>query len=166
MAKTPRRRQAAPRRKQPDADGELRNKRYSRPLADAICERLAKGERWHQICNKDGLPSYAALYAWKKKYPEFAEQLALAREMAADLQADQALAVAEGATAATVQADRLRVSTLMRHAALGAPHRWGAKAEAAPAEPKTLTIYIRHFERVVLEDGSVVVREVPREGKR
>jgi terminase small subunit-like protein len=140
--------------------------RYSQALAHRICERLANGEKWHLICNTDGLPSYTTLYTWQRKHPEFAEKLAMAREMAADLQADTALVVAEAATAASVQADRLRVSTLMKHAALAAPHRWGAKAEAAGSAPRKLTIYIRHFERVVLDDGSVVVREVPPEGKR
>jgi hypothetical protein len=162
MAGTSRRRETAPQK--PRERG--RPGRYSQALADRICERLANGEKWHQICNADGLPSYTTLYTWQRKHPEFAERLTMAREMAADLQAATALVVAESATATTVQADRLRVSTLMKHAALAAPHRWGAKAEAPDSAPRKLTIYIRHFERVTLDDGSVVVREVPRERKR
>jgi transposase-like protein len=137
--------------------GELR---YSRALGAAICQRLAQGETWSLISREEDLPAYTTLYAWRRRHPEFAEMLAEAREMAADRHADKALAVAEETTAATVQADRLKVGTLMKHAAVGAPHRWGAKAEAAEPPQKKPALYVRRFERVVLEDGAVAVREV------
>lgn len=135
-------------------------RRYSRALGAEICRRLAQGDSWSLISREQDFPAYATLYAWRRQHPDFAEMLAEAREMAADRLADKALAVAEETTAATVQADRLKVGTLMKHAALGAPHRWGAKAEAAEPPQKKLALYVRRFERVALEDGTVVVREV------
>src|SRR3569623_8300 len=145
------------------ADGAVLYVRYSKKVADRICRRIAQGEIWHRICNTDGLPSYTALYVWQKRYPDFAAAYAQAKEMAADLRADRALVVAEEATAATVQADRLRVSTLQWHAAKAAPKRYGPRPGEDDEDAgggRTLTIHVRQFEKVVREDGSLGVREV------
>lgn len=136
--------------------------RYSRAVAEEICQRIAGGEVWFKICNTGGLPSYATLYAWLRKYPDFAEAYAQAREMAADLRADKALVVAEAATPATVQADRLRVTTLQWHAAKAAPRRYGSRAGDDPNDdsPRTLTIRVRRFEKAFRDDGTAYVREI------
>ena len=171
---TGRRKQPAPRTKQADAEGQVVYIRYSKAVAEKICGLIAEGEVWFHICNRDGLPAYGTLYAWIRKYPDFAEAYAQAREMAADRRADEALLVAQNATAATVQADRLYVNTLQWRAAKGAPRRYGARAEAAePGEdsgtraPPRLIIEVRRFEKVVRPDGSVYAREIlPAQGRR
>ena len=145
------------------ADGTATLARYSKGLAAEICERIAAGEIWFKICNTGRLPSYTTLYQWLKRHPDFAEAYAQAKEMAADLRADKALAVAEGATAATVTADRLRVSTLQWHAGKAAPRRYGSRVGADVEEegpPRELVIRVRRFERAWREDGSAYVREV------
>jgi len=83
--------------------------------------------------------------------------------MAADNCAERALEVADGATAATVQADRLRVSTLLWHAARGAPHRYGAKAEGREEE-RRIIIEVRDFVPVTRPDGTVIAREILPDG--
>jgi hypothetical protein len=112
-----------PARKPVRKDGSVIHSRYTPELAEKICERIAGGEIWWRICSTDGLPSYRALYQWAGRYPEFAEALAQAREIAAHARFDKALVVAEDSVPATVQSDRLHVSTLLRHAeALGPDH--------------------------------------------
>ncbi|WP_041373480.1 terminase small subunit-like protein [Phenylobacterium zucineum] len=165
MGEKPKRRPQPSRRKIPDANGVISHVRYSRAVGEEICRRISEGKLWHQIAGKGDMPSYDCLYRWRRRHPEFAEALEMAREMAADLKAEKALAVAEATTAATVTADRLKVSTFHWHAARGAPQRYGAKAEERPAEPQ-VTYYIRRFEKYVGEDGRTYVREVPREPKR
>jgi len=162
--RTERRKQPLPAKKQPDENGQVTYVRYCKAVTEKICERIADGEAWHRICNQDGLPAYTTLYVWQKKYPDFAEAYAQAREMAADRRADEALLVAKNATAATVQADRLYVNTLQWRAATGAPRRYGARAEAADggadrAAPR-LIIEVRRFEKAVRPDGSVYAREI------
>ena len=168
---TGRRKQPAPRKKQPDADGQVTCVRYGKAVAAKICGRIADGEAWFRICNQNGLPAYGTLYDWLKKHPDFAEAYAQAREMAADRRADEALEVAQGSTAATVQSDRLYVNTLQWRAAKGAPRRYGARAEAAESaeerETPRLIIEVRRFEKVVRPDGSVYAREIlPVQGRR
>jgi len=160
--RTSTRRPAQPASKTVRADGTVTHVRYSKRVAREICERIAAGEIWFRICNTGRLPSYTTLYGWLRKHPDFAEGYAQAREMAADLRADKALAVAEDATAATVQADRLRVNTLQWHAAKAAPRRYGSRPgqDDGDGRPPELVIRVRQFERAWREDGAPYVREI------
>jgi hypothetical protein len=143
------------------ADGTVTHVRYSKKVAREICLRIAGGEVWHKICNTGRLPSYTTLYTWLRKYPDFAEDFAQAKEMAADLRADKVLVVAEESTAATVQADRLRVGALQWHAAKAAPKRYGSRAEVMEeGVPRRLIIQVRHFEKAYRPDGTAYTREV------
>jgi hypothetical protein len=160
--------QKPPRAKTPDKHGQVIIIRYGVAVATEICERLAKGESWSRIANTEGMPCYSALYAWQKRHPEFAEAVALAREMGADYCADRALEVAAASTKETVQQDRLFVQTLLKHAALKAPRRWGGKGEAKEKDkPQKVEVVfrVRHFEKAIGPDGKAFVREILPEGE-
>lgn len=138
--------------------------KFTPDLAREIVERLSKGEAWSRMCLEREMPSYSTLYLWSAKFPDFGRAVAQARAMAADAKAEQALDVAEATSTSTVQGDRLRVSTLMLHAARMAPKRWSTRAEnpgeedlAPRFEPPRFRI--RHFSRVVLPDGTKTVEE-------
>lgn len=111
-------------------DGSVIYSFYTPKLAEEICERIAAGEIWWRICCTGRMPSYRALYQWEKRYPEFAEALAQAREIAAHARFDKALVVAEDSTPATVQSDRLHVGTLLRHAEALGPDHYGPRRRA------------------------------------
>lgn len=170
MAKTPVQRQTRGRAKK--AAGAARRtppSEYSLARANKICERLAKGEPLYRICEDDDLPGCTTVYGWERKNPSFSARVARARQAGADYCADRALTVAEESTKETAQRDRLLVATLMKRAALIAPRRWGGKAgkEEPGAKAKVapnILFYVRRFERVVAEDGSVSVRELKPEG--
>ena len=160
---SPKRTQKRPAGKKVRADGTVTHSRYSKKLTREICRRIAGGEVWHRICNTGHLPSYTTLYTWLRKYPDFAEEFAQAKEMAADLHADKVLVVAEESTAATVQADRLKVGALQWHAGKAAPKRYGSRAGDDVVEegaPQRLIIEIRHFEKAYRPDGTAYTREV------
>lgn len=143
--------------------------RYSAALGDKICGRLAKGEPLYRICEDDGMPAYATVYAWERREPKFGEKLCEARQAGADFCADRAVDVAENSKPETAQRDRLLVSTLLKRSALIAPRRPGGKASGKGGGGDTedappVVFYIRRFERVVDADGNVSVRELPPEG--
>jgi hypothetical protein len=145
------------------ADGTVTHARYSKKLTREICLRIAQGEIWHKICNTGHMPSYTTLYVWVRKYPDFAEDFAQAREMAADLRADKVLVVAEESTAATVQSDRLKVGALQWHAAKAAPKRYGSRAGEDVVQeglPRRLIIEVRRFETAYRPDGTAYTREI------
>ena len=141
--------------------------RYSRRLGERICQRLAAGEAWSRIAGKRGLPAHATLYRWRDRHPEFAEALKLAREAQAECWAERALAVAEASDAATLNSDKLRVSTLLWHAARAAPARYGDRAGREPEAggPGRIIVEVRDFVPVTLADGRVVAREVLPDGR-
>lgn len=140
--------------------------RYNRELAKQVCLRLARGESWTRICSDNDLPSYATVCAWRAQHPEFDREVEEAREMAADHFAELALQVADASTRETAVADRLKVTTLLKRAALATSGR-GRKTEAKvkKPEPQEIVFRVRHFERVTGPDGQVSVREVVPEGE-
>ncbi|MGH6965599.1 MAG: hypothetical protein ACREE0_14055 [Phenylobacterium sp.] len=157
-----------PARKTPNADGSVMHVRYSKKVTARICQRIARGDVWYKIANTDGLPSYDTLYQWLRKHPDFAEDFAQAREIAADLRADKVLVVAEEATAATVQRDRLHVGALQWHASKAAPKRYGSRPgdDGEPeGEPRRLIIEVRRFETAYRPDGSAYTREILPDGE-
>jgi hypothetical protein len=81
-----------------------------------------------------------------KRYPEFAEAYAQAREVAAHARFDQALVVAEDSVPATVQSDRLRVSTLLRHAEALNPDSYDARRKPRDVDIET-TFVIQEYRR-------------------
>lgn len=86
--------------------------RYSEAVADGICERMAAGEPWSRVSQDPRMPTYTALYNWKRKHPAFAEKVRLAQEAAADLHMDQALSIADEVTKDTVSQAKLKIETL------------------------------------------------------
>jgi len=163
-----RRNQKPPRSKTPDEHGQVTHVRYGAAVVQRICERLAMGESVFQMGNAEGMPACSTIYTWQKRYPDFAEKVAQAREQGADYLAGLALEVAAAATKDTVQQDRLYVNTLMRHAALQAPRAWGGKAaakEAAKPQQVEVIFRVRHFEKAIGPDGKAFVREIRPEGE-
>lgn len=152
--------------KTPDQDRQATRIRYGAPLVKKICERLALGESVFKLSDGDGMPACSTIYNWQKRYPDFAEKVAQAREQGADYLAGRALEVAAGSTKDTVQQDRLFVNTLMKHAALQAPRTWGGKGAAKAADkPQQVEVIfrVRHFEKAIGPDGKAFVREIPAE---
>jgi hypothetical protein len=135
---------------------------FTPEVAAEICERLGSGETWYRIAGTGRLPCYTTLYDWTRRYPEFAEALAQAQEIGADAKFEKALAVAEDATAATVTADRLHVSTLMKHAEKLAPQKYGAARDGGGEGGRTGAARMRYgikgFAVETLPDGTQRVR--------
>lgn len=115
-----------------------RGVRYSEAVAGAICERIAAGETWSRICEDPRMPTYTALYVWKRRHPAFAAQVKLAQEAAADRYMDEALTIADGVTKDTVSQAKVKIDTLRsRTARLDA----AAKGEADKGGPAPRTVF-------------------------
>lgn len=145
--------------------------RYGLGIAGDICARIAEGANWTQLSREPRMPARPTYYDWMREHPEFADMVARAEEMRADTQAYQALEVAMG-TNPGVSGDRLRVSTLLWHAAKGCPARYGTAAEKVrkpgeelpPPPMRNITVRIRDFQPLTLPDGRTITREMRRDG--
>ena len=139
---------------------------YSAEVAQQICERLATGESVRGICNsEDGLPTWQTVFSWLGKHPDFAEQYARAKELAAESIAEEIFDIADdstqdfeeteitaGVTARSlnpenIQRSKLRVDARKWYLSKIMPKRYGDKVQqevsGPDGGPATLNVVIR-----------------------
>ena len=68
---------------------------YKPDVVDHICARLSEGQVLSEICRGAGMPERTTVYLWMKKYPDFAQRVARAREAGYDAIAEEALRIAD-----------------------------------------------------------------------
>jgi hypothetical protein len=68
---------------------------YTEKLADEICRRLAEGESLRAICREDGMPGVRTVFDWLEADESFRTKYARAREVQAELMADELLEIAD-----------------------------------------------------------------------
>jgi len=124
--------------------------RYSRALAEAVCERIEAGETPRQIGADPDMPSRATIFSWLRRRADFAAMYAEARARQAEAKFDLAWEIAAAATPKTVAVARLQCDVLRWQTAMLAPRKYG-RPEPEPPEP--VRVLIRKF---ALVDGEVV----------
>ena len=67
--------------------------KYTPALADSICAWISSGETLYQWCRDHGI-SHQNVYNWLEAHPDFAASYARARDIGADVIAEQALHIA------------------------------------------------------------------------
>jgi hypothetical protein len=67
--------------------------KYTPALADSICAWISSGETLYQWCRDHGI-SHQNVYNWLEAHPDFAASYAHARDIGADVIAEQALHIA------------------------------------------------------------------------
>ncbi len=98
VKKKPESRTQKPKKKVGAKRGRGRPTKYSKKLADRICEQLALGYSIRTVCHKGDMPSVQTFFRWLRKYDEFREQYARAKQEAADAMAEDILDIADDAT--------------------------------------------------------------------
>lgn len=68
---------------------------YSEEVAGTICMEIMAGKSLRTICAMEGMPAASTVYAWLGQYPEFSAQYARAREVQADMLADEIIEIAD-----------------------------------------------------------------------
>lgn len=69
--------------------------KYSKELAETICERLAEGEGLVAICEDEAIPNRATVYRWIRAHEDFRDMYARAREAQADWFFEEILKIAD-----------------------------------------------------------------------
>lgn len=59
--------------------------KYTKELADKICDLLAEGKSLTQISRMKGMPSRNAIWKWQDRYPDFGDRSVQARARGADV---------------------------------------------------------------------------------
>jgi hypothetical protein len=94
---------------------------YTPEIADEICALVSARGNLHRICQREDMPAEQIVYGWLKKYPEFAEKYARAREARADARSDEIDEISQKTLSGEYKADAARV-------AIDA-HKWQAGKE-------------------------------------
>lgn len=138
---------------------------YDPELARQICDRLAAGELWRRIRDTNGMPSDGAYWAWRRAHPPFEAAVRDAQLAAAEARFEHALEVAMASTSETLQADKLKVATLLHQAERMDPERFGPPSARRRVEDDrerghVQTLVVRHFERALADDGTSYIRAI------
>jgi len=83
---------------------------YTPELMQIICGFIASGENLRRICQREDMPNPDTVYNWLRKYPEFADNYARAREARADARADRIDEISQKALSGEYKADAARVA--------------------------------------------------------
>lgn len=117
--------------------------KYTKELADTICERLAMGESMRTISKDEAMPALSSMFKWLRENKEFSEQYARAKQESADAMAEDILDIADDGTndymeredggvaynGDSVQRARLRVDTRKWLMSKMKPKKYGDKME-------------------------------------
>jgi len=138
--------------------------KYTEILADDICERIAKGKSLINICGELNL-SYSQVMVWLKKYPDFTDNYARAREAQADWYADEIISVIDNAKSDRNEIERakVKIEALKWVASKLKPKKYGDKIDLTSGGDRIeIPIYgglsVSAKERKILE-GEVVAQE-------
>ena len=113
---------------------------YTAEIADILCERIAKGEALHRICDEQGMPSTSMVYRWLDAHEDFRDKYARAREMQADLMAAQTVTIADEAQDANLA--RLRVDARKWYASKLQPKKYGDRLAQEVSGPNNGPIFV------------------------
>ncbi len=135
--------------------------KYTKELADTICERLAMGESMRTIAKDEAMPALSSMFKWLRENKEFSEQYARAKQESADAMAEDILDIADNGSndymeredgtttynGDSVQRSRLRVDTRKWLMAKMKPKRYGDKIDMTSGGEKieTNTIIFKDF---------------------
>jgi hypothetical protein len=79
-----------------------------------ILDWCTDGLTLDSYCQQDGKPSWRLVHAWRRKRPEFKEQLADAREDGYDAMAERLIRIADGEDFKPFADPKLRIDTVLR----------------------------------------------------
>lgn len=68
---------------------------YSVEIAKKICDRMVNGESLRSICRDEEMPGLTTVFDWKTTHQEFRERYAHAREMQAEVLAEEIIEIAD-----------------------------------------------------------------------
>ena len=136
--------------------GQTKPSSFCPVTANEIFERMCEGQSVSEICRDPAMPSFSAVYHWRRDFPEFAEMMRTAREVQAERYCEQGIEIAEAVTPETAHATRVRLSQLRWTASHYWPRAFGTmKAVAPPEGPQVVQLLMRRFEVEVRDaDGA------------
>ncbi|EKN6106416.1 DNA packaging protein [Yersinia enterocolitica] len=116
---------------------------YLPEVGEDICNLLMLGESLRSICKRPGMPAIRTVMYWLQRYDDFMQQYARAREIQAELLAEEIITIADDSSGDVivdedgkeqtnherVARSRLRVDARKWYASKLAPKRYGERVQ-------------------------------------
>ena len=103
---------------------------YNEEIAAEVCGLVASGLSIRRVCMTPGMPGRRTIYEWEEKVPDFAHNLARAREDCADWHADQAVQAAlDAKDKDSAAAARVKIQVHLALAKVIDPKRYNDRLE-------------------------------------
>ncbi len=116
--------------------------------AKRIVEGLCDGVTLRALCRQEGMPSWRTVYLWMSEDPDFAAEVAHARDLGYEALAEDIFDIADGTKAISehVQVSKLRIDTRLKLLACWSPKRYGTK--------QTLDVGNKEGEKLQVENNT------------
>lgn len=72
-----------------------RPSKYTKEIAQSICEQLSEGVPLREICRQEGMPAWRTIYDWMYKDDDLSAAIAHARDLGYDNMAEECLHIAD-----------------------------------------------------------------------
>lgn len=131
-------------------NNEGRPSKYTKELADSVCEGISNGLSVRTVCLDEAMPSLTTVFKWLRELPEFAHQYARACEERTEAHNESLLEMGEEAiekaqevdpkaSGAVVQAYKLKADNLKWSMSKMKPKKYGDKLDLTSAGEKLPT---------------------------
>lgn len=117
-------------------------------IAKRLIEGLSDGVTMRALCRQEGMPNWRTVYDWMRDDPDFAAEVAHARDLGYEALAEDIFDIADGTKAISehVQVSKLRIDTRLKLLACWSPKRYGTK--------QTLDVGNKEGEKLQVENNT------------
>lgn len=163
-----------------------RPSKYTKEIAQKICEQLSEGIPLREICRQDGFPAWRTVYDWMGRDEELSAAIARARDIGYDALAEQCLDIADnfhigeelsestddkGAVTTTVktidmlQHRKLQIETRLKLLAKFHPTKYGDKVMVGGDKENPIELAGTVFEKLLtnVETKLQLTKSIPQE---
>lgn len=127
---------------------------YLPEVAEDICNLLMLGESLRSVCKRPGMPAIRTLMNWLQRHEDFMQQYARAREIQAELLAEQIIEIADDSSGDVIVDEDGREQTNHERVARSRLRVDARKWYASKLAPKKYGDRIHHEQTIQITDLS------------
>ncbi|MCT0100404.1 DNA packaging protein [Proteus mirabilis] len=125
---------------------------YMPEVAEDICKLLMEGESLRSICKRPGMPAIRTVMYWLQRHDDFMQQYARAREIQAELLAEEIIEIADDSSGDVIVDDDGKEQTNHERVARSRLRVDARKWYASKLAPKRYGDRIQHEQKITITD--------------
>ena len=125
---------------------------YTQEVAEDICNLLMLGESLRSICKRSEMPAIRTVMYWLQRHEDFMQQYARAREIQAELLAEEVIEIADDSSCDVIVDDEGNEQTNHERVARSRLRVDARKWYASKLSPKRYGDRIQHDQKITITD--------------